>query len=674
MDPEPPRADPASEWMKHLERAHQLAHTAARAIEDYPEPWAHLAPAARRLESGLGAMYDAFDGRADRVTAIGVAGARLWDAAVLVARAGLPSAVEALRIACAELIAAEERFPRVALAPRAPAELVAAIDLPRQHAIERSSLVPSLRAPPEPVVQEEPPAVALPEPTTFEELAAAAKAARSLAKVPVPKAPEPREIAKHLPTPVEIPRGFALPPPKPIGEDAFVQRWARECFEEIGMLGLQRTPLAGDDWRSCQPLDTRLILAVDALAALGPVAVAYVEPLAKDAPAVDPMRVFAAAMIGGCLEGRDALACAERVAYRFGPADPLVAEPFAGALKLAPSPFVRSVADALFRSPEHGCRAIAVDVLTHRGWLDDVQLAELCDEEDPRVLALALPALAAARHRDLDRVLERALAHADARVQAAALDAMAIAAHPRAASAARDAVEGPLGERALIRVAIAADEDDARWLLDRLESSPSALAVEAVGWAGLLESVPSLLRLLGDEDEAIGLAAGAALDRLLGANLIDTIEVLPEALESVDVVDPDPAPPPARGAALAEMMSNPRDKPPEGSSETLEVPSKDPDKWRAYWAEHGRKLDPKQRLRRGQGYSPSVSLYELDRLPLPPEDRRRLHRELALRTGKITHFDPFDFVVAQEASLKAWESLVRARVEAPGSWGRPVGR
>ena len=249
MDPEPPRADPASEWMKHLERAHQLAHTAARAIEDYPEPCAHLAPAARRLESGLGAMYDAFDGRADRVTAIGVAGARLWDAAVLVARAGLPSAVEALRIACAALIAAEERFPRVALAPRAPAELGAAIPLPRLPAIERSSRVPSLRAPPEPVVQEEPPAVALPEPTTFEELAAAAKAARSLAKVPVPKAPEPREIAKHLPTPVEIPRGFALPPPTPIGEDAFVQRWARECFEEIGMLGLQRTPLAGDDWR-----------------------------------------------------------------------------------------------------------------------------------------------------------------------------------------------------------------------------------------------------------------------------------------------------------------------------------------------------------------------------------------------------------------------------------------
>jgi hypothetical protein len=67
-----------------------------------------------------------------------------------------------------------------------------------------------------------------------------------------------------------------------------------------------------------------------------------------------------------------------------------------------------------------------------------------------------------------------------------------------------------------------------------------------------------------------------------------------------------------------------------------------------------------------------VSLYELDRLPLAPEDRRRLHRELAARTGRWTHFDPHDFVVVQEQGLKAWEGLIKSQAEVPGAWSRPT--
>lgn len=670
-------ADPASAWMRHLERAHDRAHAAARAIEDHAEPSAHLAPAARRLERGLVAMYDAFDGRADRTTALGAAHARLWDAAILVARAGLPRALAALREACAELVLAEERFPRVPLAGRAPAALQAAIDLPPLHTIERASLAPAFRAPPLPEIEEQLPVIDLPEPTTFEELAATAEIARRRAQERTEallarhKAlPKPEARAPEAPP---VPSGFAFAPPPPLDDDAFIRRWARECFEEIGMLGMQRAPLAGDDWRSCQTLETRLLHALDALAALGPTAVAHAEPLALDAPVANPMSVFAIAMIGGCLEGRDALAGAERVLYRFGPSDPIVAEPFASALKLAPSPFVRSVLGSLYASSELGCRALAVEVLGQRGWLDAAQLAALADDDDPRVLALALPALAAARHPDLGRALARALEHAELGLHAAALDAMAIAAHPKAAIAARAAAEGALGERALVRLALVAGEEDARWLIERMRATPTPAAIEAVGWAGHVTAVPVLLGLLESSDQKVQLAAGAALDRLLGAKLVEELEILPEAIEEVEVVDPDPDPEPAPARrSLAALVSNPRDLPPAGSSETLEVPSRDPEAWRAYWAEHGRRYDPKQRLRRGQGYSPSVSLYELDRLPLGVEDRRRLHRELAARTGKITRFDPHDFVVAQERSLQAWGALVRASVETPGSWGRPT--
>jgi hypothetical protein len=681
MDTALPAADPASPWMKHLERAHGKAHAAARAIGEESEPSLHLAPAARRLELGIAAMYDAFDGRADRPTALNLAHGRLWDAAILVARAGLPGALAALREACAELVSAEARFPLVTLAAPTMAPLRAAIEALPLHAIARASLTPTFRAPPLAEPEAEVPAVVLPEPTTFAELAAAAEAARGVAaaqrkahqeRAALPAAKTPAEA----PIEAEAPPGFAFAPPPALGEDDFVRRWARECFDEIGMIGVQRAPLPGDEWRMSLPLERRLLTAVDAIAALGPTAIAHLEPLALDVPVANPMSVFAIATMGGSLEGRDALACAERVLHHFGPNDPTVAEPFVAAMKLAPNPFVPGVLRALLAATERGCRAVAVEVLAYRGWLLPDELAALAEEEDPRVFALALPALAAARHRDLGRALARALPHADPRVQAAALDAMALAAHPQAAGAARVAAAGALGDRALIHVAIAASEEDARWLLARLNASPTVAAIEAVGWAGLVDAVPALLRALEEDDEPVKLAAGAALDRLLGASLIDRIEILPEALADVEIVDPDPDPDADRPArpTLVELMLHPRDQPSAGSSETLEVPSIDPARWRAHWAEHAHRHDPKQRLRRGNPYSPSMSLYELDRLPLSVDDRRRLHRELAARTGKLTHFDPHDFVLAQEQSLAAWGALVRATVETPGSWGRPAAR
>jgi hypothetical protein len=667
-----PAADPASPWMKHLERAHDLAHVAARAIGEEAAPSAHLAPAARRLELGIAAMYDAFDGRADRPTAINVAHGRLWDAAILIAQAGLPGAVSALRAACAELVGAEERFPQVPLAAPASAPLRAAIDLPPLHAIARSSLTPSFRAPPLAKLDVEVPRVMLPEPTTFAELAAAAEAARRVA-VEQGKVLQARKVVPEadveVPEPAPPPPGFAFAPSKALGEDAFVQRWTRECFDEIGMLGVQRAPLVGDDWRMSLPIERRMVAAIDAIAALGPKAVAYLEPLAMDMPIANPMSVFAIAMLGGCLDGRDALAGAERVLHRFGPNDPIVAEPFVAAMKLARNPFVPGAMRSLLTAAELGCRAIAVEVLAYRGWLTQEELSALADEEDPRVFALALPALGVARHRDLERALSRALTHDDLRVQTAALDAMALAAHPRAASAARSAAAGALGDSALVRLALVASEDDARWLLQRMKASATVAAIKAVGWAGLVEAVPTLMSLLEAEEQEVQLAAGAALDRLLGGNLVESIEIQPEALDEVAVVDPDPEPRRPR-PALAALVSQWRDQPPPGSTETLEVPTTNPAKWRAYWAEHGRRFDSTQRLRRGNSYSPSVSLHELDQLPLSIEDRRQLLRELAARTGRIIHFDPLDFVLIQEQSISTWGALVGGMMEMAGSWGR----
>lgn len=668
MSSELPAADPASPWIQHLERAHALAHVAARVIGEQLDPNAHLAPAARRLERGLVTMYDAFDGRADRPTAIALARVRLWDAAILVAHGGLPEALAALRDACGELVSAEERYPRVPLAGRVPVPLRAGDDVPPLHTIERPSREPVLRAPPLPEPEPELPLIPeQPAATTFEELAALAAAAQKLVeeRIKAHAQPRPRVEKKPLPAPSPPPPGFAHPPPPPMSKDDFIRRWARECIDDIGMLGLQRLPLLGDDWRACLALEKRLVKAIDAVAALGPVAVRYVEPYVLDAPAADPMKMFAIAMLGGCLEGRDVLAGAERVLHRFGPGDPAIASAFASAMKLAPNPFVPNVLRSLVASADPACRAIGVEVLAHRGWLTPEELTALADEEDSRVFALALPALAVARDRNLERALTRALSHADLRVQEAALDATALAAHPRAASAARAAACGALGDRALVRLAIVGDESDARWLLAKMEAAPTAEAVEAVGWAGLVEAAPRLIRVLEtSDDDAVKLSAGAALERLLGAGLVDVIEVMPEAIEEVEVRDPDPEVRPS----LDETVGDPDDRAPPGSAEKLEAASIDPERWRAWWVEHGKRLDPKLRTRRGQGYSPSVSLYELDRLLLPAEDRRRLHRELAARTARFAAFDPCDLVVVQEQGLKAWEKVLRGVSESPGAW------
>ncbi|WP_437477993.1 hypothetical protein WME75_29405 [Sorangium sp. So ce1014] len=673
MSDDLPAFDAGAPWVQHLERAHTLIHAVARFIEGQREPSAYLAPAARKIEIGLGALYDAFDGRADRVTAVSRAHGHVWAAAVLLARAGLPPVLASLRDACAELVAAEERFSRVPHARAGAARLRAGVDRPPLHLVERPSLVPSLRAPKVPEPEPEAREPALMEPRTFDDLTAVAEAMRRLARERTkallrPASPAPAR-AKLGPAGEAAPPGFAFAPPAVISEGDFVRRWSRACFEEIGMLGVQRAPLPGDDWRSCQTLELRLVAAIDALAALGSMAIAQIEPLAMDAPTVDPMRVFAAAMIGGCLEGRDSLACAERVLFRFGPGERVVAEAFVSAMKLAQNPFLPNCLRALSTSAERGCRAIGVEVLAYRGWLTPAELEELSEEEDPRVFALGLSALAAARHPRCEQALERALAHELLDVQAAALDAMMIAAHRRTVEAARRAAQAALGDRALVRLALVAGEEDAWWLLERMQRCPTPAAVEAVGWAGLVEAIPSLLDLLESEAEAVTLAAGSALERLLGANLVKEVEVDPEAFQDVVVIDPNPEP--FRGRRpLGELVSDPRDRPPVGSRETLDVPSTDPAHWRTYWSEHKGRFGPRQRLRRGKRYSPSVSVVELSRLSLPVEDRRRLCRELAAQTGKWTHFDPHDFVADQERCLGVWRAIVQATREAPGTWGQ----
>jgi hypothetical protein len=676
-------------WLAALERAQALAHRAGRILEAAPPSHADLRPAARAVEAALGALLDAIDLRAERLGAVRTAQAELDRGAAAIASlpadAGVAEAEAPLREARGALSVAQERLSRVPpeVPPVTTPELRASGELPAVHVLPRSSLLPALRVPdPLPPPPEELPPIA--PPRTQEELTAAMAEVkrRSEARREARRARE-EEARRAAPQDAggeddEPPEGFTVAGAAPMSAADFLASRTRELFEEVALTGSQRSPLPEDPWRSSKVLERRMLAAIDAIAALGPGAVARIEPLARDAPAKDPARAFAAAMVLGCIGGRDALSAAERVLWHFGPADPEIASAFAGALKLVPHPALPLSMRSLLSDPDPACRAIAIDVLSYRGLATPAELSAAARDPDARVAAPALPALGLARAPDLADAAARALGAADrlgaaepALIEAAWL-AMVLGGHPHATTALHGALRGPLGARAAVLLAIGGDDRDAAALLERLRAAPSPALAAAAGWSGSPEAVPALIDLLEHKDPAVQLAAASALDRITGARLYEEVEVEPEAIEVPDVAEPEAVevkPPP-----LARAVSDPRDLPSEGANDKVLRPTLRPDAWRAHWADRLPEIRPGARYRRGHPYTPAVSLWELDTWLTSPSDRRLLQRELVVRTGQVVRFDPHDFVVAQEEALRRWEPIAQRSSGAPGAWPRPMRR
>ena len=675
----------APRWVLALERAHALAHAAARVVENAPPSGADLGPAARPIEDAIASIYAALDRRDDGLAASRAAEADLHVAALVLGslRAVDPTFDDArglLDDARRELGVAIERFSRVP--PEAPPlaeDLRASGDVPRLHRVDRELLAPLVRPPdPLPPPVEAPPP--LPRPTTPAELEASVKEVRRRADERR-RAREARERdraqarAAARAAAAEIadpPAGFARGRFTAKTREDLVADRARECFDEVAMIGMQRAPLLGDPWRGALVLEQRMLSAIDAVAALGGPAIARVERLAVDSPAKDPTRGFAAAMILGCIDGRDALGAVERVLRHLGPADPAVAAHVAGALELAPHPLLPQLLRSLFADPDPAVRALAITVLAYRGMATLGELASAARDPSPAVAAAALPALALARGPDLAAAIEPARAHDDPALREAAWSALALSGSPYASDAIGAELDGPLCARAAVALAIVGDERDAARLLDRARSAPSPGLVNALGWAGAPEAVPLLVDLLRHDDPVVQLGAAHALDRITGAGLLDDVEVPPETIAVPDVEEPDvgePKPP-----TLAREVSDRRDLPSEGSPDTITQPTIEPTRWRSWWSERGEGFLFGRRYRRGSLFAASVSQWELDALPLTPGERRLLQRELVIRTGQLVRFDPHDFVAVQEEAIAEWGKLARLHGGAAGTWSRPARR
>ena len=675
----------AGSWLDQLEMAQRRVVAAATLLGGDQPPSVDLAPAARAIERAVASIFDAFDHRAPGLAAVQRAIDELRAAYQLMSTEttvpAVRAAAEGLGHAASHLTAAQQTLQSLPLDPTRSAdrELRASGDLPLLHDIERPSLTLAVKVcepaapPPE---RPEP----LPRPTTFEELHASVteleRRNQERGRAREAKATQAElEAARKAAAEDDVaapPPGFDVDVRPALDELGFIHARTRDHFEEVAMLGLQRSPMFGDPWRTSLILEQRMLRAIDAIASMGPSALRHVEPLVFDSPAKDPTRVFGITMVLGCIRGRDALAAAERVFLDFEKIEPECAAALADALKLIPHDQLVVALHSLLRDPDPRHRAIGIEVLAHRGMASEEQLLSAASDT-AIVAAKALPQLALVAPGRCGAAIDQALG--DPEVERASVWlAMALAGHRATRVTLSEALqlgaatEPALRDQAAVLLALCGDQNDGALLREQAQRAPSPGIVEALGWVGDPASFAALLHLLEHEDEALTTAAGSALDRITGAALREQVEL--DAEEIFVIVPPDPDVGEKQPPKLVHAVSDPRDLPPEPAKETIERPSTDPAQWSAWIAEHGQAMKAGTRHRRGRRYSPAVTLDELDSQLCSVVERRALVWELVIRTGGYVRLDPHDFVRVQEAALTEWAPLARRSVTS-GSWDRP---
>ncbi len=638
------------------------------------------------LRAAVVALYDAFDARRDGVEAL--QGVPL--AFEEVRRVLLPGrSIEALSAASVAAGKAKEHTERaVADLSSRPAyglsdnssPLRGSGDVPRLHAIERKTLEPRLNLPAPPLPPPPPREARLPRPRTFEELrdtvskmheknearrAAAAQEASLLAEAD-------DNVVTEDESP-KVPDGFSADAMPALDEVGFIRAQTRSLFEEVAMVGIQRAPLLGDPWRTALLLEQRMLRAIDAIVAMGPVAVAEVESLALDAPVKDGSRLFAATMILGSVRGRDALASAERVLFDYILVDPSCWSACADALKLAPHDMLPLSLRTLLSDEDPHLRAIGIDVLAYRGLATPEDL-EAAIKDAPIVAAAALPYAALATTPGAMTASANARAHDDKDLNRAGWLASALGDPSGTAMALRDQIDDPTHQRHRAHLlALVGDQNDAAKLLEAAKAAPSTALVDAVGWAGAVASIGPLIELVETaSDDDIKLSAAFALERITGAGLYFDTEIEPEDVIVDEPPTPDVGEPPE--LRLKVLTSDPRDLPPEPETETVLLPTTNGAIWRRWYGEHAAEWPLTSRYRRGQPYSPQVVLAELDRGRCTPFERRALGHELVIRTGQVVRSDVHDFVRIQETTLGDWAPAAERGSSTAGNWTLPYRR
>jgi hypothetical protein len=655
-----------------LERAHDALEQCALILERIDSPPMDLTAAVTALELAFDRLYASYRGVEDPAECVPAAQAALATFQSELARdAGHPMLSMVRDMASSAERHLNEAEMRLRAAPWAPppplGELRASLRQPRLHALERPNLVAKVRVAKAPLPEVQSPLPEIPTPTTFEELAAAVAGLRGRSAARArPPAETPADASAAI-VPAEVaPNPFASSAEKAWSRRRFSEERALGAFEEVLLAWIQRLPIAGERWQSAIFIEQRLLSGIDALAALGPAALAHLDTLTLGNPTSTPAHLSALTLVLGSIDGRDTLALAERLLHEQESVSPEWAEAFGAALALVPHPDASRLAFRYAYSPHLAHRALGIRALVRRGVFDR-ELLERAALDEPLVAAEALPTFARITTRDearvvLDHAIERS--EEDATLRAATLRAASANCHLSAEALLLHDFQSKDSADAGILLAQNSGRSGANKILEWVRPRPTAAGAEALGWTGLVEAVPVLIGALASPDEPIQAACAEALERITGARLLEEVEIQPERIMDPDVPDPVPDDKPP----LARQVSSPRDQPEAGSPDRIERITRDPQRWRAWWAQNGGNFERNQRYRRGYPWSPHIVWTELGRALATPSDRRWLKHELSLRTDALVLCDPHDFVAHQELVLAAFEPTAIASRGTPGSW------
>ena len=472
----------------------------------------------------------------------------------------------------------------------------------------------------------------------------------------VPTPPPALRVAPEGPPPPGL-LADSMPALTPAG---FGLQRMDELFFDLCAGLVHRRPQGAELWSFVRFAEVRALRALDALAALDLSLLGAFEQGLSGSPAPDPACALGLTVLGGCLSGRDGLAMAERLLH-VQPAEQEAIAAHAEGLVLVRHPLVELIAREHLRSNSEDWRWVGAATLAQRGTASPAELAA-CARDVPRVAAEALLPLSLLGLPEVRDLLDEV--HAGAQVAGGAvlhayLEGALVSGHPYAIDLLGSAAQRA-DEHAIRLLGIAAERGTAAELHAWCQRAPSVALADALGWAGDPAFINLLIELLSSDDEPLTHAAAGALERITGAGLREMVAIEPDADEG-----PPSAPP---------LDPDVRDPVPEGSPDLVELPSRNPDLWRAYVREHEAEWTSGVRTRHGAPYSAAGAVRDLHGHPCSFSARRLMYLEFMVRTGWTFRFNLRAFVDEQQALLGELDGIATQYRGTPGEWARPMQR
>ncbi len=280
---------------------------------------------------------------------------------------------------------------------------------------------------------------------------------------------------------------------------------------------------------------------------------------------------------------------------------------------------------------EPAVQALAVSVLSYRRELEARRIVPFIKSTDPRLRLAGIRAARRHRHPGAAPALEALRTTDDPVVLREALLALLCLGHRNVPAQCRNLIAAaPPAAQVPWLLALAGQGNDLAVLLRANNALADPMTLAALGILGNVGAVRYLLQALEASDDKVKVAAAEALELMTASGqreravLVEKTELLPgEFIEERREVE--------RVATAA-------------------------DAWRDWWAQHGRKLDPVRRWRRGQPFDYGVVLAELKAPATRFHDRQRAYWELLIQSGQSFPFEPDWFVPRQQQALAEWDS------------------